>query len=118
MMRPDSQIETRTLPHTDLTVSRACYGAMTFGKQTGRALSTRLVDQRIDAGINSCDTAQTILENATKGSGIGGARQQRGVQGGRRAEGYRRLTRRDPAGDQPEPGAVAGTDRGIAGSHG
>ena len=68
-------METRSLPHTDLTVSRACYGTMTFGKQSDQALSTRLVDQCIEAGINFFDTAnaysygvaETILGNALKG---------------------------------------------------
>ncbi len=68
-------METRTLPHTDLTVSRACYGTMTFGKQSDQALSTRLVDRCIDGGINFFDTAnaysygeaETILGNALKG---------------------------------------------------
>jgi aryl-alcohol dehydrogenase-like predicted oxidoreductase len=68
-------METRTLPHTDLTVSRACYGTMTFGKQSDQALSSRLVDQCIDGGINFFDTAnaysfgvaETILGNALKG---------------------------------------------------
>jgi len=74
-MRYDSRMETRSLPHTGLTVSRACYGTMTFGKQSDQALSTRLVDQCIDAGINFFDTAnaysygvaETILGNALKG---------------------------------------------------
>jgi aryl-alcohol dehydrogenase-like predicted oxidoreductase len=68
-------METRTLPHTDLTVSRACYGTMTFGKQSDQALSTRLVDRCIEGGINFFDTAnaysygeaETILGNALKG---------------------------------------------------
>jgi 1-deoxyxylulose-5-phosphate synthase len=68
-------METRTLPHTDLTVSRACYGTMTFGKQSNQALSTRLVSACIDGGINFFDTAnaysygaaETILGNALKG---------------------------------------------------
>lgn len=68
-------METRTLPHTGLTVSRACYGTMTFAKQSDQALSTRLVDRCIDAGIQFFDTAnaysfgaaETILGNALKG---------------------------------------------------
>ena len=74
-MRYDSGMETRTLPHTGLTVSRACYGTMTFGKQSDQALSTRLVDRSIDSGIDFFDTAnayssgvaETILGNALKG---------------------------------------------------
>ncbi|MGA3019048.1 MAG: aldo/keto reductase [Bryobacteraceae bacterium] len=65
----------RTLPHTDLNVSRGCYGTMTFGKQSDQALSTRLVDRLIDQGINFFDTAnmysagvaETMLGNALKG---------------------------------------------------
>jgi aryl-alcohol dehydrogenase-like predicted oxidoreductase len=68
-------MRTRTLPYTDLTVSRACYGTMTFGNQSDQALSTRLVDQCIDHGINFFDTAntynfgaaETMLGNALKG---------------------------------------------------
>ena len=68
-------MEMRTLAHTDLKVSRACYGTMTFGKQSDQALSTRLVDCCLDHGINFFDTAnmysagvaETILGNALKG---------------------------------------------------
>ena len=68
-------METRKLPHTDLTVSRACYGTMTFGKQSDQALSTRIVDRCLDSGINFFDTAnmystgvaETMLGNALKG---------------------------------------------------
>jgi aryl-alcohol dehydrogenase-like predicted oxidoreductase len=68
-------MQTRALPHTDLTVSRACYGTMTFGVQSDQALSTRLVSECMDAGINFFDTAnaysygeaETILGNALKG---------------------------------------------------
>jgi aryl-alcohol dehydrogenase-like predicted oxidoreductase len=66
---------TRTLPHTSLAVSRACYGTMTFGKQSDQALSTRIVDQCLDHGINFFDTAnvysqgvaETMLGHALKG---------------------------------------------------
>jgi 1-deoxyxylulose-5-phosphate synthase len=75
MMRYCSRMETRTLPHTELKVSRACYGTMTFGKQSDQELSTRLVSQCIDGGINFFDTAnaysygvaEAILGNALKG---------------------------------------------------
>jgi aryl-alcohol dehydrogenase-like predicted oxidoreductase len=67
-------MQTRTLPQTNLTVSRACYGAMTFGKQSDQALSTRMVDQCLDGGVNFFDTAnvysagvaETMLGNALK----------------------------------------------------
>src|ERR1017187_682547 len=65
----------RNLPHTDLNVSRVCYGTMTFGKQSDQALSTRMVDRLMEHGINFFDTAnmystgvaETILGNALKG---------------------------------------------------
>ena len=68
-------MENRTLPHTDLTVSRACFGTMTFGSQADEATSRRLVDYCIDHGINFFDTAnaynqgqsETILGNILKG---------------------------------------------------
>jgi len=50
-------MEYRTLQHTDLKVSRASFGTMPFGKQADQATSTRMVDQCLDAGINSFDTA-------------------------------------------------------------
>ena len=65
----------RTLPHTDLNVSRLCFGTMTFGKPLDQAGSTRLVDRCIEAGINFFDTAnmyqtgvaETMLGEAIKG---------------------------------------------------
>jgi 1-deoxyxylulose-5-phosphate synthase len=50
-------MEYRTLPHTDLQVSRLSFGTMTFGSQADEATSFRLVDQCLDAGINFFDTA-------------------------------------------------------------
>jgi aryl-alcohol dehydrogenase-like predicted oxidoreductase len=50
-------MEQRTLLHTDLTVSRACFGTMTFGKPCDLAASARLVDACLDHGINFYDTA-------------------------------------------------------------
>ncbi|HEV2378311.1 MAG TPA: aldo/keto reductase, partial [Terriglobia bacterium] len=50
-------MEYRTLPQTDLRVSRASFGTMPFGSQADQATSTRMVDQCLDAGINFFDTA-------------------------------------------------------------
>ena len=47
----------KKLNRTDLNVSRLCFGTMTFGKPSGQAESTRLVDQCIEAGIDFFDTA-------------------------------------------------------------
>ncbi len=68
-------MEYRKLPHTDLTVSRLCFGTMTLGKPLDQAGSTMLVDRCIAAGINFFDTAnmyqtgvaETLLGNAIKG---------------------------------------------------
>src|SRR5439155_22755280 len=50
-------METRTLKHTDLTVSRACFGTMTFGSQVDEATAARMIDLSIERGVNFCDTA-------------------------------------------------------------
>jgi aryl-alcohol dehydrogenase-like predicted oxidoreductase len=68
-------METRTLTHTDLTVSRACFGTMTFGSQVDEAAAMRIVDRAIAGGINFFDTAnvynkgvsETIVGKALKG---------------------------------------------------
>ena len=68
-------MQTRTLPHTDLTVSRACFGNMTFGSQTDQAAATRIIDLCVDRGINFFDTAnayntgrsETMLGEILKG---------------------------------------------------
>jgi aryl-alcohol dehydrogenase-like predicted oxidoreductase len=50
-------METRLLPHTELRVSRACLGTMTFGLQTDEAAAARLVDFALERGVNFIDTA-------------------------------------------------------------
>ena len=68
-------METRTLKHTDLTVSRACFGTMTFGSQVDEATAARMIDPCIDRGVNFFDTAniynkglsETIVGKALKG---------------------------------------------------
>ncbi|MGB8768607.1 MAG: aldo/keto reductase [Candidatus Korobacteraceae bacterium] len=62
------------LKHTDLEVSRFCFGTMTLGKPLDQAGSTLIVKRCIDAGINFFDTAnmyqygvaETMLGNAIK----------------------------------------------------
>ena len=52
---------------TDLHVSRACFGTMTFGSQIKeQALATRMVDYCIDAGINFFDTANVYQQGASE----------------------------------------------------
>jgi aryl-alcohol dehydrogenase-like predicted oxidoreductase len=55
--RPEVNMEYRTLPHTDVRVSRLSFGNMPFGSQTDEAAARRLVDCCLEAGINSFDTA-------------------------------------------------------------
>jgi aryl-alcohol dehydrogenase-like predicted oxidoreductase len=68
-------METRNFPLTDLTVSRACFGALTFGMQADEAASARMVDLCLDHGVNFFDTAnvygfgvsETMLGSILKG---------------------------------------------------
>ena len=46
-----------TLKNTNLTVSRLCFGTMTFGGQADEAEAARLIDCCFDRGINFIDTA-------------------------------------------------------------
>lgn len=50
-------MEFRTLPNTQLKVSRVSFGTMTFGGQTDEATAVRMIDRCFDAGINFFDTA-------------------------------------------------------------
>jgi aryl-alcohol dehydrogenase-like predicted oxidoreductase len=68
-------MEKRTLSNTDLTVSRACFGTMTFGGQVDAGAAARIVDLCMDRGVNFFDTAnsytggqsETILGGILKG---------------------------------------------------
>lgn len=68
-------METVTLQNTSLTVSRLCFGTMTFGKPVDQDQAVALVDRCIDAGIHFFDTAnayqsglsETMLGHALKG---------------------------------------------------
>jgi 1-deoxyxylulose-5-phosphate synthase len=68
-------MQTRTLPNTDLNVSRACFGTMTFGGQTDEPTASRMIDLCFDRGVNFLDTAnvytkgesETILGRTLKG---------------------------------------------------
>ncbi len=59
-------METRKLPHTDLTVSRACFGTMTFGQQVDAAAAARIVDLCLDRGINFFDTANSYVKGQSE----------------------------------------------------
>ena len=50
-------MDSRKLGHTDLAVSRICFGTMTFGSQMDQATAHRTLDYCVDQGINFIDTA-------------------------------------------------------------
>jgi 1-deoxyxylulose-5-phosphate synthase len=50
-------MENRTLPNTGLSVSRICFGTMTFGAQVDEPAAARIFDRCLDAGVNFFDTA-------------------------------------------------------------
>src|SRR5258708_2966416 len=66
---------TRTLRGTDLQVSRACLGTMTFGQQVDQTTADEIVKCCFDGGINffdtaniySCGRSEEILGKALKG---------------------------------------------------
>jgi aryl-alcohol dehydrogenase-like predicted oxidoreductase len=59
-------MQTVTLRSTDLTVSRLCFGTMTFGGQTDEAAAARILDQCFGAGINFLDTANVYNKGASE----------------------------------------------------
>ena len=59
-------MEYRTLPHTDMKVSRAAFGTMTFGSQTGEADARLMVDRCLEAGINFFDTANAYNDGQSE----------------------------------------------------
>src|SRR6516162_8061990 len=67
--------EKRTLHHTDLTVSRFCFGTMTLGKPLDQSGTNEVIQRCLDAGINFFDTAnlynagvaEAMLGKALKG---------------------------------------------------
>jgi 1-deoxyxylulose-5-phosphate synthase len=59
-------MQTRTLPHTDLTVSRACFGTLTFGGQVDQPAAARIVDLCLDRGVNFFDTANSYTKGQSE----------------------------------------------------
>jgi 1-deoxyxylulose-5-phosphate synthase len=59
-------METRTIPHTVLTVSRACLGTMTFGAQCDETTACRMLELCLDQGINFIDTANVYAGGASE----------------------------------------------------
>ena len=52
-------MEYRLLAGTDLKVSRACMGTMTFGSQVDETAAQEMMDRCLEAGINFFDTANS-----------------------------------------------------------
>lgn len=72
-------MEYRTLPHTDLKVSRAAFGAMTFGSQTDEAAARRMVDRCLESGVNFFDTANVYNDGQAEmilGKALAGRREK------------------------------------------
>jgi aryl-alcohol dehydrogenase-like predicted oxidoreductase len=59
-------MEYRELRGTDLRVSRACFGTMTFGGQVDEAAAAKIVDLCFDRGINFFDTANSYTEGRSE----------------------------------------------------
>lgn len=59
-------METRSLPQTPLTVSRVCFGTMTFGGQTDEATARTMVDRCLEQGVNFLDTANLYHQGAAE----------------------------------------------------
>ena len=56
----------RNLKGTDLNVSRACFGTMTFGSQVDEKLASSMIDYCLERGINFFDTANIYQLGASE----------------------------------------------------
>jgi aryl-alcohol dehydrogenase-like predicted oxidoreductase len=56
----------RNLMGTELSVSRACFGTMTFGGQVDQALASRMIEVCMERGINFFDTANVYQQGASE----------------------------------------------------
>lgn len=71
--------EYRTLADTDLKVSRACFGTMTFGSQVDERHAAEMVDYCLEQGINFFDTANVYQQGVSEeylGKALRGRREQ------------------------------------------
>src|SRR5882724_1267149 len=59
-------MQNRTLQKTDLQVSRACFGTMTFGSQVDEAAAVHIVDRCLDLGVNFFDTANVYNKGVSE----------------------------------------------------
>jgi aryl-alcohol dehydrogenase-like predicted oxidoreductase len=72
-------IERRKLLHTDLQVSRFCFGTMTLGKPLDQAGTDEVIDRCLDAGITFFDTANMYnagVAESLLGTSLKGRRRQ------------------------------------------
>jgi aryl-alcohol dehydrogenase-like predicted oxidoreductase len=68
-----------TLRGTDLSVSRLCFGTMTFGGQVNETVAHEMIDRCLDAGINFFDTANVYNKGTSEillGKALTGRRQR------------------------------------------
>ncbi len=54
----EGEMESITLGHSDLNVSRICLGTMTFGQQVGETQAHALLDHALERGVDFIDTAE------------------------------------------------------------
>ena len=59
-------MQTRILGQTNLTVSRACFGTMTFGSQVDEAGAVRIIDRCLEVGVNFFDTANVYNKGVSE----------------------------------------------------
>ena len=59
-------MQLRNLKHTDLHVSRACFGTMTFGSQVDEPAAIRMIDKCLDLGVNFLDTANVYNKGSVR----------------------------------------------------
>jgi aryl-alcohol dehydrogenase-like predicted oxidoreductase len=59
-------MNTITLKNTDLSVSRLCFGTMTFGGQADEAESARIFHRALESGINFFDTANVYNKGSSE----------------------------------------------------
>lgn len=57
-----------TLPNTDIKISKACLGTMTFGEQNSEIEAHAQLDYAVERGINFLDTAEMYPIAARKGT--------------------------------------------------
>jgi 1-deoxyxylulose-5-phosphate synthase len=72
-------MDVTTLSGTGLSVSRLCYGNMTFGSQTSEEEGGRIIDFCLERGINFIDTANVYNKGVAEeylGRLLRGRRQQ------------------------------------------